>query len=124
MPWRKSGCAYPAISLMNWLSTIFIFGAAFLAVFWSAWFHGLRHLLGAQIDLLPPLMVYASLNAGLATVTLLAVLGGLWFDSLSANPLGISVLPLLAVGLAVYSQRDLILREQTFAQVTLGLCAS
>ena len=50
--------------------------------------------LGAQIDLLPALMVYAALNAGLPTVALLAVFGGLWFDTLSANPLGISILPL------------------------------
>ena len=48
-------------------------GAAFLAVFWEAAFGGVRHLLGAQIDLLPPLMVYASLCTGLTTVALLAL---------------------------------------------------
>jgi cell shape-determining protein MreD len=57
-------------------------------------------------------------------MTLVAVLGGLLFDSLSANPLGISVLPLFLVGLAIYTQRDLILREQLFAQWVLGLSAS
>src|SRR4030081_476903 len=55
----------PLVTLpMNWLNAIFIFVAAFLAVFWEAAFNGVRHLLGAQIDLLPPLMVYASLTAG------------------------------------------------------------
>src|SRR2546425_11720655 len=44
--------------LMTLLNTIFILGAAFLAVFWEAAFHGVRHLLGAQVDLLPALMVY------------------------------------------------------------------
>ena len=83
---------------MNWLQTVLVLGAAFLAVFWEAAFGGVRHLLGAQVDLLPPLMVYASLCTGLTTVTLLALCGGLWFDSLSANPLGVTVLPLFAVG--------------------------
>src|SRR5712671_7215669 len=106
---------------MNWLNIIFVLFAAFLVVFWEAAFQGVRHLLGAQIDLLPALMVYASLCAGLNTAMLLALCGGLWFDSLSANPLGISVLPLLLIGAAIYSQRALILRDQTFAQFVLGL---
>ncbi len=109
---------------MNWLDTIFVLFAAFLVVFWEAAFQGVRHLLGAQIDLLPPLMVYASLCAGLNTAMLLALCGGLWFDSLSANPLGMSVLPLLVIGVAIYASRELILRSQTFAQLVIGLAAS
>ena len=108
---------------MNWLNTILILGAAFLAVFWEAAFSGLRRLLGAQIDFLPPLMVYAGLSAGLPTIALLAVWGGLCLDSLSATPLGISVTPLFIVGLAVYSSRELVLRDQPIAQVVLGLAA-
>jgi len=109
---------------MTWLNNLFIFLAAFLAVFWEAAFNPVRHLLGAQVDLLPPIMVYASLTTGLGVVSLLALCGGLWFDSMSANPLGISVAPLFIVGLLVYSQRDLILRDQTFAQLVLGFAAS
>ena len=109
---------------MNWLNNILIFVAAFLAVFWEAAFNPVRHLLGAQVDLLPPIMVYASLTASFATVALLALCSGLWFDSLSANPLGISIAPLFIVGLLIYSQRDLILREQIFARVVLGFAAS
>jgi len=109
---------------MNWLNTIFILVTAFLVVFWEAAFHGLSHLLRAQIDFLPPLMVYAGLTGGLGTVSLLAVLGGLGFDSLSANPLGITMLPLFIIGLALHLYRDLILRDQFFAQVALGFGAS
>jgi cell shape-determining protein MreD len=109
---------------MNWLNTAFVLGAAFLAVFGEAAFGGVRHLVGAQIDLLPPLMLYAGLCTGITPVTLLAFLGGLWFDSLSANPLGVTVLPLFAIGLAIHLKRDLILRDQTFAQLVLGLGAS
>ena len=109
---------------MNWLNTLFILLTAFLVVFWEAAFHGLGHLLRAQIDFLPPLMVYASLTSGLATVTALAILGGLGFDALSANPLGATVAPLFIVGMGIHLYRDLILRDQFFAQATLGLAAS
>jgi cell shape-determining protein MreD len=109
---------------MNLLNSIFILCAAFLAVFVEAAFGGLRRVLGAQIDLLPPLIVYAALTSDLSTVGLLAFLGGLWFDSLSANPLGVSVLPLFAIGLGIHLKRELILREQAFTHLVLGLAAS
>jgi hypothetical protein len=38
----------------------------------------------------------------LPTVALLAVLGGMWFDTLSANPLGVSILPLAVIGFPIY----------------------
>jgi cell shape-determining protein MreD len=109
---------------MNWLDNILILLASLLAVFWEAAFSGVRHLVGAQIDLLPPLMVYASLSASLGMVAVLALMGGLWFDALSANPLGVTVLPLFVIGLSIYASRELILREQTAAQFVLGLGAS
>ncbi len=109
---------------MTALNSILVLLTAFLAVFGEAAFGGLRHWLGAQIDLLPALVVYASLATNLVTLSLLCVLGGLFFDTLSANPLGVSVLPLFVSGLAIYSQRELILRDQLFAQCVLGLGAS
>ena len=109
---------------MTILHPILVFLVAFLAVFCEATAHGLRQLLGAQVDLLPPLMVYAALNTGLVTTTTLAVGGGLLFDSLSANPLGVTILPLFVIGFLIHSRRGLILREQTFAQFALGLGAS
>lgn len=105
-------------------NSILVLLAAFLAVFWEAAFGGIRNLLGAQVDLLPALVVYAALASGLTTMTLVAALGGLWLDTLSANPLGVSILPVFVVGLAIHSRRDLILRDQPFAQFVLGLCAS
>ncbi len=109
---------------MNVLQTILILAAAFLAVFAEAAFQLPRQLFGAQVDLLPALMIYAALNTNVATVSLLAALGGLWFDALSANPLGVSILPLFAVGFPICLRRDLILRELPFAQVFLGATAS
>ncbi len=109
---------------MNLLQTILILAVAFLAVFGEATLAGLRQWLSAQVDLLPALMVYAALNADVVTVSLLAVFGGLWFDALSANPPGVSVLPLFAVGFVIWLQRELILRELPFAQLVLGAIAS
>jgi hypothetical protein len=99
-------------------------GFAFLAVFGEATLSAPRHWLGAQIDLLPAVMVYAALKADIVTVSLLAVLGGMWFDSFSANPLGVSILPLFIAGFPIHFRRDLILRDLPFAQLVLGTAAS
>ncbi len=109
---------------MNWINSILILLAAFVAVFLEASLGTIRHLLGAQIDLLPALIVYASLRASLLTVTILAVLGGLWLDTLSDNPLGITILPLFLAGFLIHPRRSLILQEQYYAQFVLGLSAS
>ena len=109
---------------MNALNPIIILLAAFLAVYFESSFELFRNLFGAQVDLLPPLMVYASLTTGIITVALLAVTGGLLFDSLSANPLGISVIPLFAIGYAIHRYHGLLLREQLYAQFTFGTAAS
>ena len=53
---------------------------------------------GTQINLLPALIVVAAFYGGGRAVALLSICGGLWFDSLSANPLGVSILPLFVVG--------------------------
>lgn len=109
---------------MKIFNCLLILAAAFLAVFGEAVLSAPRHWLGAQIDLLPALMIYAALDTNLVVLSLLAVFGGLWFDSLSANPLGLSILPLFAVGFPIFQQRDLILRELPFAQLVLGGFAS
>jgi hypothetical protein len=109
---------------MNFFKTVLILSFAFLAVFGETTLSAPRHLLGAQIDVLPALMIYAALNADIITVSLVAVLGGMWLDALSANPLGVSILPLMAVGFPVYLRHDLILRDLPFAQFFIGAAAS
>lgn len=109
---------------MNLFNAILILAAAFLAVFGEATLGGVRHWLGAQVDLLPAMMVYASLKTNLSTLSLLAVLGGLWFDTLSANPLGVSILPLFIVGFVIWVERELLLQEVPFAQFFIGAVAS
>ncbi len=106
------------------LPNILILLAALLAVFAQSALPGLRSLLGAQVDLLPALMVYTALTASPFMMIALAVVGGLSFDTLSVNPLGTSVLPLLVVGFLLQLRRDLLLRDQVYAQFVLGLLAS
>lgn len=109
---------------MNWLQTFLLLFVAFLVVFLQTTVHGLRLVTGAQIDLLPSLMVYAGLSCSLGAITGLALLGGLLHDSLSANALGVSILPLFAIGAFIHYHRGLILKDAPFARFILGVSAS
>lgn len=109
---------------INLFASFLVLSAAFLAVFLESAFDLTRWLLGAQVSLLPALMVYAAIACDLPTVLLLAFFGGVWFDSLSANPLGVTSLALLVPGFIIHLRRKVILRNEITAQVTLGLAAS
>jgi rod shape-determining protein MreD len=109
---------------MSLLPNTLVLLAALLAVFGQSAFSGLRDLLGAQVNLLPALMVYAALSASPALMLTLAVTGGLLFDTLSANPLGTSVLPLLTLGFLIQWRRDLLLHDHIYAHFVLGFLAS
>ena len=109
---------------MNRLSTIAILLVAFLVVFIETSFRGFRIVLGTQIDLLPALMTYTALSGSLSAVTILALCAGLWFDSFSANPIGITILPLFLVGAVIHYHRALLLSDQWIARCLLGLAAS
>lgn len=110
---------------MNLLNSTLILIASVIAVYIGSTFSGMmRQVLGAQIDLLPVLVIYAGLRSDVTTMALVAVLGGLCFDSLSANLLGVSIWPLFIVGFMVYLRRELILQEQFFARFVIGAAAS
>jgi hypothetical protein len=109
---------------VNYLHTAGLVLAAYLAVFLESYVGGMRAWVGAQLDVLPVFMVYCGLSTGLFTLTLTAVLSALWFDTLSANPLGVSVLPYFLVAFITFKLRDVILREQPYARLILGMAAS
>jgi len=109
---------------MNYLNTGALLLAAYLAVFLAACRTPLSDFLGVQTDLLPALMVYCGLSSDWATLTIVALAGGLWFDALSSNPLGVTVIPLFLVAFIVQLNRGFILREQRYAQFVLGAIAS
>lgn len=109
---------------MSRINLIVILMAAFLCVYVQTAFQGLRNVINAQFDLLPALMAYVALSADLVAVSALAIVGGILFDTLSANPLGVSILPLFFVGVFLQLRHDLILRDMTYAQFIVGCCVS
>jgi rod shape-determining protein MreD len=109
---------------MNSLNLATILLVAYLAVFADCRLTLVRNTLGAQIDLLPPLLAYAGLTASLPAIATVAVLGGLWLDSLSANPFGVSVIPLAAAGFAAHAFRGILLRRDPSIQYLAGLGAA
>jgi hypothetical protein len=109
---------------MNWLTPILLLTLTFAVVYGETAFDLTRNLFAVQIDFLPAVVVCTALFSNLPSLCLVATCGGLWLDSLSANPLGVSVLPLFGAGFIIFCQRDLVLREQPYAQFILGLSAS
>ena len=73
---------------------------AYLLIFLQSHLDWPRALAGVPADLTPALLVCGGLN-GAGHISTTAVLSGLWLDSLSANPLGVSILPLFAAGWVV-----------------------
>jgi len=108
---------------MNWLAVTFVLVAIYLAVFAESAFAGTRFF-GAQVDLLPGLIVYAALTFSPALIVFIALFAALLFDSLSANPLGTTALPLLCIGAMVHRNQEFLLRQHTYAQFILGCAAS
>jgi rod shape-determining protein MreD len=108
---------------INAFRLVTVLALALTFVFLEAALSWPRRWLGAQIDLLPALMVFTALRLGIGSILALAFIGGLAFDALSLNPLGVSPLPLCVIGMVLNARRDEILREEVFAQTLLGLAA-
>ncbi|MSR42972.1 MAG: hypothetical protein EXS19_02920 [Pedosphaera sp.] len=82
-----------------------------------------RALIGAQIATLPALVIFAALRSDFPALLAVILLGSLWRDALSADPLGLSLLPLAAVGAVVYSNRQIIVGDQFYARFMVGAIA-
>jgi hypothetical protein len=108
---------------MTWTHPTLLLVAAFLGVWAETQFALFRNLLGAPLHVLPSLMVVTALQSSTRMTTLLAVLGGLWFDTFSANPLGVTILPLFVVGMGIRGFEAMLLRDLPYAQFLLGAAA-
>lgn len=106
---------------MNSLPTVMLFFVGWLAVFAQTQFAPVAGLLGTPPGFIPALIVYAALTSHLAVVTGLTIFAALTLDSLSANRLGASLVPMFAAGFLIHTRQHLILRDQLFAQFWLGL---
>jgi rod shape-determining protein MreD len=109
---------------MNWLQLSVCVVLTLLAVAAEAMISLPQAILGAQLQLLPPIIVYCAVRSEILTLAVVAFLGGLWTDCLSANPLGVTILPLLGVGMLIRAWREMLLQELSYAQFILGLIAS
>jgi hypothetical protein len=108
---------------MKILPTVLILLLGIASVFAQASLMWPRRLLDTQVDLLPALMVVTALRLGLPSVVLLSLVGGMSFDSLSLNRLGVTTLPLGLLGVGLHLRREHILRDTPFAQACLGAMA-
>lgn len=109
---------------MSWLHSTSILLAALVGVFLEATITLPRDLLGAQVNPLPALVVYAALQSNLTILTLLVICSSLWQSSLSADPLGIALLPLFLVGAFIESNRNQFAQRERFVRFALGAAAS
>lgn len=104
--------------------TLLLLATGLLMVFAQVAWDLPRRLFATPLNLLPALMVVAALIRPPGAWRTLAVVGGLAQDAFSANPLGVSVVPLYLVGWIMFAWRELLLRELAFAQFILGAAAS
>ena len=108
---------------MNRIPLLLIFLTAWLAVFGQTQFATVFARTGSPISILPALTIYVALSHSVGWVALFCGFTGLCLDSLSANRLGVSLLPLFACAFATHARQHLILREQAYARFWLGLGA-
>lgn len=109
---------------MNWIHPITVMLTVLLLTFVQSVLPGFRELTTVQPDLLPAVMVYVALHGGLPMTAATALLGGLAYDSLSAGPFGLSVVPLAVIGVFLHLRREVLLRESAWAQALLGAAAA
>ena len=109
---------------MKSLGFILLFAWAFFAVFFQSAFNGFRYSAGAQIDLLPPLMVFAGIRMRMIPMALLAIWCGFLLDGVSQNPLGSSMIPLFLAGWAVNFSRAWLIQDLFYTQFLMGFVAS
>lgn len=108
----------------HWLSVFVFLVTGYALIFAQARVTALRDSIFTQIDLLPGLMVYAGLAFRMEVLLGCAALLGVLFDSVSANPLGTTLVTLSAIGLAAARFREYLLSDQFTTHWVLGLAAS
>ncbi len=105
---------------MNWVLPASLLLGSILIVFGESTIELFRQVVGAQPDLLAPLVVYAALSTNLPTTIATALTGGLAFDALSSGPPGLTSVPLTVLGVLLHRRREVFLKNSTWAQMLLG----
>jgi len=108
----------------NWPTLLFFLLVGYLCVFVEGRVMFFRDLMGAQVDLLPGLVVYGALGLPAAAALFSAGLFGLMYDALSANPLGTSMGALVLLTWMTLFYREVLLSDQFTTHWVLGFMAS
>lgn len=89
-------------------------------VWGQSWFLTHYTVVGVKIDCIPCLVLYCALFASWKELFFVCTLAGLLFDSMSLNPLGVTVISLLLPGYLLYCNRKVLLYHSVWVQALLG----
>ena len=82
-----------------------------------------RHLLGAQLNPLPALMLVVALRSPISTIGMLSIFGSFAQSALSSNPLGLSLIPLYLFGFIVHMYSHSLSHHHSGSRLALGAAA-
>lgn len=109
---------------MNFSHTIFLVMIGYLIIALNATLFGkLRAISGLDIQLLPAIVACSGLISSIETILLVSFIIGLMFDSISANPLGVTSISLAIPGVLIYSAQNLFVKNQWQTQFLSGVFA-
>ena len=108
---------------MNRFSYIVVLCIIFIGIFLATVINTPREWLGAQFEITPLIVAYVALRGSAGEAAFAAAFGGLFLDSLSMNPLGISILPLFLIAVVLQSSKEIMVVNSTYTQFIVGLCA-
>lgn len=109
---------------MNLSQIILLIACAYISVSAGvSFFSGLRAITGISIDLLPMIMTYIAMNYRVGVIALFSIIGGVMYDSLSANPLGITCFGLFSAGAVINYLKQFVVKTLYQSQSTFGFIA-
>lgn len=105
---------------MRFKGIMLLLGCCVALVWFQSWCNWPRRWLGVQIDLVPTLVMYCALYCSWRELFLVSIVGGVFFDSLSCNPMGCTSASLLLIGYWLYCYRKIFLYNRIPVQILLG----
>ncbi len=117
MRWRKSGSLF---SSQKYRDCIVLVCVALVLIWLQGWCNIPRRILGVQPELFPVLVLYCALYRTWAELFIVTGVGSVFYDSLSLNPLGCTLLSTLLVSYVIHSNRSVVLFDRVRVQMMLG----
>ncbi|MGC8742470.1 MAG: rod shape-determining protein MreD [Verrucomicrobiia bacterium] len=109
---------------MNYSHTIFLVIIGYLAIALEATlFATIRGFTGINLDPLPAIIACSGLLSPIETIILVSLILGFMFDSISANPLGITAISLAIPGLLIHLGQGILVKKEWQTQFLSGVFA-